>query len=95
MPVQADEVLSEVILKACAYDRDERYRTAEEFREALERVNAGEDISPKHSQHKHKQTSQPAKIMDGTAQSQPGERPSKTSCGSPKTGTETGNSFTS
>ena len=77
MPVQADEVLSEVILKACAYDRDERYRTAEEFREALERVNAGEDISPKHSQHKHKQTSQPAKIMDGTTE-QPGETFEKT-----------------
>ena len=77
MPVQADEVLSEVILKACAYDRDERYRTAEEFREALERVNAGEDISPKHSQHKHKQTSQPAKIMDGTIE-QPGETFEKT-----------------
>ena len=77
MPVQADEVLSEVILKACAYDRDERYRTAEEFREALERVNAGEDISPKHSQHKHKQTSQPAKIMDGTTK-QPGETFEKT-----------------
>ena len=77
MPVQADEVLSEVILKACAYDRDERYRTAEEFREALERVNAGEDISPKHSQHKHKQTSQPAKIMDGTTE-QPRETFEKT-----------------
>ena len=77
MPVQADEVLSEVILKACAYDRDERYRTAEEFREALERVNAGEDISPKHSQHKHKQTSQPAKIMDGTTE-QSGETFEKT-----------------
>lgn len=77
MPVQADEVLSEVILKACAYDRDERYRTAEEFREALERINAGEDISPKHSQHKHKQTSQSAKIMDGTAE-QPGETFEKT-----------------
>ena len=77
MPVQADEVLSEVILKACAYDRDERYRTAEEFREALERVNAGEDISPKHSQHKHKQTSQPAKIMDGTTE-QTGENFEKT-----------------
>lgn len=77
MPVQADEVLSEVILKACAYDRDERYRTAEEFREALERVNAGEDISPKHSQHKHKQTSQPAKIMDGTTE-QTGETFEKT-----------------
>ena len=76
MPVQADEVLSEVILKACAYDRDERYRTAEEFREALERVNAGEDISPKHSQHKHKQTSQPTKIMDGTTE--PGETFEKT-----------------
>ncbi len=77
MPVQADKVLSEVILKACAYDRDERYRTAEEFREALERVKAGEDISPKHSQHKHKQTSQPAKIMDGTIE-QPGENFEKT-----------------
>lgn len=77
MPVQADKVLSEVILKACAYDRDERYRTAEEFREALERVKAGEDISPKHSQHKHKQTSHPAKIMDGTTE-QPGENFEKT-----------------
>ena len=77
MPVQADKVLSEVILKACAYDRDERYRTAEEFREALERVKAGEDISPKHSQHKHKQTSQPAKIMGGTTE-QPGENFEKT-----------------
>ena len=77
MPVQADKVLSEVILKACAYDRDERYRTAEEFREALERVKAGEDISPKHSQHKHKQTSQSAKIMDGTTE-QTGENFEKT-----------------
>ena len=77
MPAQADDVLGEVILKACAYERDERYQTAEEFREALERVKAGEDISPKHSQHKHKQTSQPDKVMDGPAE-QPGETFEKT-----------------
>ena len=77
MPAQADDVLGEVILKACAYDRDERYQTAEEFREALERVKSGEDISPKHNPHKHKQTSQPAKIMDRPAE-QSGETFEKT-----------------
>lgn len=35
-PVDAGEDLAGVILKACAYDREERYRTAGEFREALE-----------------------------------------------------------
>lgn len=35
-PVDAGEDFAGVILKACAYDREERYRTAGEFREALE-----------------------------------------------------------
>lgn len=37
-PVDAGEDLAAVILKACAYDCEERYTTAEEFREELERV---------------------------------------------------------
>ena len=35
-PVDAGEDFAGVILKACDYDREERYRTAGEFREALE-----------------------------------------------------------
>lgn len=77
MPAQADDVLGEVILKACAYDRDERYQTAEKFREALECVKSGENISPRHSRHKHKQTDQPVPIMDEPAE-QPGETFEKT-----------------
>ena len=37
-PVEAGEGLSQVIRKACAYRREDRYQTAEEFREALERL---------------------------------------------------------
>ena len=40
-PADAGAGLSEVILKACAYDREDRYQTAEEFREALEAVKDG------------------------------------------------------
>lgn len=35
-PGEASEELAEVILKACAYNRDERYRNPSEFRQALE-----------------------------------------------------------
>ena len=35
---EAGDAFAEVILKACAFDREERYANAEEFREALERV---------------------------------------------------------
>ena len=38
-PAEAGDAFAEVILKACAFDREERY--AEEFREALERVKTG------------------------------------------------------
>ena len=40
-PVEAGEGLSGVILKACAYDREKRYQTAEEFRQALEQAASG------------------------------------------------------
>ena len=43
-PADAGTGLSEVILKACAYDREDRYQTAEEFREALEAVKDGRRI---------------------------------------------------
>ena len=35
-PVHADEKLTEIILKVCAYEPDDRYATAKELREALE-----------------------------------------------------------
>lgn len=40
-PAEAGDAFAEVILKACAFDREERYANAEEFREALERVKTG------------------------------------------------------
>lgn len=39
-PAEAGEAFAEVILKACAYERDERYSSAEKFREALEKARA-------------------------------------------------------
>lgn len=36
VPAEAGDGLSQVICKACAYRREERYQTAEEFRDALE-----------------------------------------------------------
>lgn len=41
IPAEAGDAFAEVILKACAFDREERYANAEEFREALERVKTG------------------------------------------------------
>lgn len=35
-PAQAEGRLGQIILKACAYNREDRYQSAEEFREALE-----------------------------------------------------------
>ena len=39
-PAYADEALSRIILKACAYDPKKRYRTAEAFLEALKRYES-------------------------------------------------------
>lgn len=38
VPAEAGEAFTEVILKACAYDRHDRYESAEEFRMALEQI---------------------------------------------------------
>ena len=38
LPAEAGEAFAEVILKACAYDRHDRYESAEEFRMALEQI---------------------------------------------------------
>ena len=73
MPAQADNTLGEVILKACAYDCEDRYQTAVEFREALERVRSGEDTLSKHGQCKHKQTNQKTKIADEPEKQSAGE----------------------
>lgn len=42
VPVDASEELARVILKACAYDVDDRYATAEEMRQDLEAILLGE-----------------------------------------------------
>ena len=38
VPAEAGEAFAEVIFKACAYDRHDRYESAEEFRMALEQI---------------------------------------------------------
>ena len=38
VPAEAGEAFAEVILKACAYDRHDRYESAEKFRMALEQI---------------------------------------------------------
>lgn len=43
-PAQASQELAKVILKACAFDKEDRYDTPEEFRRDLERVSAGEKV---------------------------------------------------
>lgn len=43
-PVQASADLAKVILKACAFHREDRYDSPEEFRKDLERVAAGERV---------------------------------------------------
>ena len=48
-PAEASDAFAEVILKACAFKREERFANAEEFREALERVKAGgSSVKPEH-----------------------------------------------
>lgn len=66
-PAEAGDAFAEVILKACAFEREERYANAEEFREALERVktvhvrktqeleHAPGKINPQKVQHKSQQ----------------------------------------
>ena len=51
-PVEAGDAFAEVILKACAFNREDRFANAEEFREALERVRAGG--GPVRTEHIHK-----------------------------------------
>ena len=46
-PAEAGEGLSDIILKACAYDRQDRFETAEEFREALEALKYQKPASVK------------------------------------------------
>lgn len=43
-PVQAGEELAKVIMKACAFDKNDRYDSPEDFRRDLERVAAGEKV---------------------------------------------------
>ena len=50
-PAEAADGLAKVILKACAYRRENRYQTPEEFREALEAVRYQEQKQPvKHTE---------------------------------------------
>lgn len=51
-PAEAGEAFANVILKACSYDRKDRFASAEEFRAALESVKSGG--APVKSEHIHK-----------------------------------------
>ncbi|MCR5735695.1 MAG: serine/threonine protein kinase [Lachnospiraceae bacterium] len=42
-PAECSPALSEIILKACAYNPSDRYQSASEMKQALERVKAGQD----------------------------------------------------
>lgn len=54
-PAEAADGLAQVILKACAYRREDRYQTPEEFREALEAVRYQEQKQPvKHTEEPEK-----------------------------------------
>lgn len=54
-PAEAADGLAKVILKACAYRRENRYQTPEEFREALEAVRYQEQKTPvKHTEEPEK-----------------------------------------
>jgi serine/threonine protein kinase len=44
-PVEASEAMAQVILKACAFDPKDRYRSPSEFRRALAEVRAGKPAS--------------------------------------------------
>ncbi|MDO4308171.1 MAG: protein kinase [Eubacteriales bacterium] len=60
-PADSGEGLAQVILKACAYNRDERYRDAAEFRQALEdlKYNRKMNVQPQ----KRPKTDNPAHSM--------------------------------
>ncbi len=45
LPSQVDEELGEIIIKACSFKADDRYRTAEELKKALERWKFQQDYS--------------------------------------------------
>lgn len=53
-PAEAGDLLAEVILKACAYEREDRYVSAEAFRKALEMVQQHpQETVPKDAEKKY------------------------------------------
>ena len=75
-PAEAGDAFAEVILKACAFDREERYANAEEFREALERVKTGSSSAKTVHVHKTQELEHapgkinPQKVQHKSQQSQ-------------------------
>lgn len=64
-PAEAADGLAKVILKACAYRRENRYQTPEEFREALEAVRYQEQKTPvKHTEEPEKRKMQKTQIRE-------------------------------
>ena len=60
-PVDAGEEFGEIILKACAYDPEERYQTPLEFRQALENFSLGEKKAAK---PESKQAEKPKSVQE-------------------------------
>ncbi|MBU5482546.1 serine/threonine protein kinase [Blautia sp. MSJ-19] len=72
-PAEAGDALSQVILKACAYDREERFKDAEEFRTALEAVKNKSTVPIFQEHHRKTQLQKPVQKTKAVQQMPPAE----------------------
>lgn len=74
-PAEASDAFAKVILKACAFDREERFKNAEEFREALERVKSGgPSVKTEHVRKLQETESVPEKPKQQKVQQKPQQK---------------------
>lgn len=74
-PAEASDAFAKVILKACAFDREERFKNAEEFREALERVKSGvPSVKTEHIRKLQEPESVPEKPKQQKVQQKPQQK---------------------
>lgn len=74
-PAEASDAFAKVILKACAFDREERFKNAEEFREALERVKSGgPSVKTEHVRKLQEPESVPEKPKQQKVQQKPQQK---------------------
>lgn len=74
-PAEASDAFAKVILKACTFDREERFKNAEEFREALERVKSGgPSVKTEHVRKLQEAESVPEKPKQQKVQQKPQQK---------------------